>query len=139
MEYTGVMIHSLCWLSAGALAFVVVQAPACAPARHDAGDSHAQHMRKVSASIRAVLAEPRSTDRVRVNAAGEIHVYVILTEFRPEHVVRLEALGMRVELTLPAFLLVQGWIPGGAIETVAALAFVREVKPPDYPIPRREN
>src|SRR5712691_5468125 len=44
--------------------------------------------------------EALSTGVARVNVAGEIHVYVILTEFRPEHVARLEAMGLRVEQTL---------------------------------------
>src|SRR5687768_1245433 len=33
-----------------------------------------------------------STKLVRVNDAGEIQVYVVLTEWRPEHVAELEAL-----------------------------------------------
>jgi Subtilase family/FG-GAP-like repeat len=74
-----------------------------------------------------------STDIVRVNPAGEIHVYVILTEFRPEHVAALAALGLGVELTLPDFQLVQGWLPAAALDAIAALDFVKEVRPPGYP------
>ena len=38
-----------------------------------------------------------STKLVRVNEAGEIHVYVVLTEWRPEHVAALEALGRALD------------------------------------------
>src|SRR6266704_757699 len=42
-----------------------------------------------------------STKQVRVNDAGEIQVYVILTEFNKANVATLEGLGLRVEVTLP--------------------------------------
>jgi subtilisin family serine protease len=73
-----------------------------------------------------------STKLVRVNDAGEIHVYVVLTEWRPEHVAELEALGLRVEATVPARRLIQGWVPSRALDDVAALDAVKEVKPPAY-------
>jgi subtilisin family serine protease len=75
-----------------------------------------------------------SNAAVRLDEAGAIHVYVILGEFRPEYVARLEALGLRVEITLPEFRLVQGWIPSTAVDAVAALDFVQQVKPPGYPM-----
>jgi hypothetical protein len=71
-----------------------------------------------------------STPLVRVNQAGEIQVYVILAEFRPEFVRQLEALGLRVELTHEQT--VQGWVPADAIESIAALDFVRQIRPPGY-------
>ena len=73
-----------------------------------------------------------STKLVRVNEAGEIHVYVVLTEWRPEHVAELEALGLRVEAMVPARRLIQGWVPSQALDDVAALDAVREVKRPAY-------
>jgi hypothetical protein len=103
---------------------------------------------KVSAPIRSVLASMQqqalgadgerfvarySTDLVRVNPAGEIQVYVELVEFRPEHVARLAAQGLRVQVTLPQFRLLQGWLPASAVDAVAALDFVKEVRAPDYP------
>ena len=77
-----------------------------------------------------------STDQVRVNDAGEVQVYVILRQFRPDLVAALEATGLRVELTLPQFQLVQGWVAADAVNAVAGLDFVREVKPPGYSVPR---
>ncbi len=88
--------------------------------------------RKVSSAIRAVPSQTRSTQSVRVNRAGEIQVYVELKEFRPEHLAQLETLGLRVEGSLPEFRLVQGWIAGGAVEIVAGLDFVKQVRPPAY-------
>lgn len=103
---------------------------------------------KVSAPIRAVVrsleraalgleATPGSPDApatpgVRVNANGEIHVYVLLTDFRAEYVARLEALGLRVEIALPEHRLVQGWVAAPAVGAVAAEPFVKQVRPPDY-------
>ena len=73
-----------------------------------------------------------STKLVRVNDAGEIQVYVVLTEWRPEHVAELEALGLRVEATVPTRRLIQGWVPSHAVDDIAALDAVKEVKPPAY-------
>ena len=69
---------------------------------------------------------------MRVNDAGEIQVYVVLTEWRPEHVAELEALGLRVEATVPTRRLIQGWVPSHAVDDIAALDAVKEVKPPAY-------
>jgi len=75
-----------------------------------------------------------STWQVRVNEAGEIQVYVILTEFSNANVATLEGLGLRVEVTLPNRRLVQGWVPGDVVDAIAALDFVQSVKPPSYPL-----
>ena len=84
------------------------------------------------ADLRAV-----STELVHVNDAGEIQVYVILIEFRPEYVAQLVTTGLRVELTLPDYRLVQGWIPANLVDRISGFDFVAEVKPPGYPVPRR--
>jgi hypothetical protein len=73
-----------------------------------------------------------STTLLRVNEVGEIQVYVVLTEWSPEHVAALEALGLRVEATVPTRRLIQGWVASHALEDVAALDAVKEVKPPAY-------
>ncbi len=75
-----------------------------------------------------------STRAARADARGTIQVYVILTAFRPEYVAQLEALGLSVEITLPGFRLVQGWLPAGSVDAVAALDFVLQIKPPGYPV-----
>ena len=91
----------------------------------------AVEMRRATESTPAGL-KKLSTKLVRVNDAGEIHVYVVLTEWRPEHVAELEALGLRVEATVPTRRLIQGWVPSHALDDVAALDAVKEVKPPAY-------
>jgi subtilisin family serine protease len=111
------------------------------------GRSKASRSRKVHSAISAVASavETRrsaestpaglkklSTKLVRVNDAGEIHVYVVLTEWSPAHVAELEALGLRVEATVPTRRLIQGWISSHALDDVAALDAVKEVKPPAY-------
>ncbi len=71
-----------------------------------------------------------STPLIQVSRTGEIQVYVTLAEPRPEFVSQLEALGLRVELTNGP--VVQGWAPADAIEFLAALDFVRLIRPPGY-------
>ncbi|HMH49972.1 MAG TPA: FG-GAP-like repeat-containing protein [Candidatus Acidoferrum sp.] len=98
----------------------------------DAVDAIGAHV--ADAGTRSLTA--LSTGAVRVNAAAEIQVYVILAAFDPGHVAQLASLGLRVELTLPGFRLVQGWLPSNLVDAVAALPFVVEVKPPGYPAPK---
>ena len=91
------------------------------------------------ASTAAVPSAPRdlralSTRLVHVSATGELQLYVILGDFQPAHVQHLEASGLRVELTLPAHRLVQGWLPANLVDVVAALPFVVEVRAPGYPV-----
>ncbi len=126
---------------------------ACAGTSHPPGTAAlgAPEEQKVARPIRdavaAVLARLRggaapadlraiSTELVHVNDAGEIQVYVILIEFRPEYVAQLVTTGLRVELTLPDYRLVQGWIPANLVDRVTGFDFVSEVKPPGYPVPR---
>jgi hypothetical protein len=100
---------------------------------------------KVSGPIRAVLSSIEqivgevpgslarySTDLVRINPADEIQIYIELVEYLPEHIVQLEALGVRVEVALPEFRLVQGWLPVRSVDVVAGLDFVKEVRQADY-------
>ncbi len=73
-----------------------------------------------------------SSKLVRVNDAGEIQVYVVLTEWSADYVAVLEARGLRVEHTVPNRRLIQGWVPSGVVDEIAALDAVKEVKPPSY-------
>jgi subtilisin family serine protease len=75
------------------------------------------------------------TGLVRINPAGEVQVYVDLVEFRSEYVAVLQSHGLRVEVVLPEFRLVQGWLPMSAVPTVAGFDFVRQVREPDYARP----
>ncbi len=73
-----------------------------------------------------------SDDLVRINDDGEVQVYVILKEFSPDSVTQLEGLGLRVELTLPMYRLIQGWVHYDSLEAIAADDNVQHIKPPDY-------
>jgi subtilisin family serine protease len=112
-------------------------------------DKQAGAAGKVSSPLRTRLAqqEPRAldagpspagiasaSDLVRVDPGGDIQVYVELVEFRPEHVAQLESHGLRTEVSLPQFRLVQGWLPASQIDAVAALPFVKEIRQPDYSV-----
>jgi hypothetical protein len=50
----------------------------------------------------------------------------------PDLVGQLEGHGLRVELIHER--VVQGWVPAGAIDAIAALDFVRQIRPPGYAI-----
>jgi hypothetical protein len=111
------------------------------PAPTAAHEKLASTLRETAASVRGWLAagvftnlEQLSTDLVHVNGAGEIQVYVIVTDVSAAHVAQLAALGLRVELILAEHGLIQGWVPADALDQIAALDFVREIRPPGYPI-----
>jgi hypothetical protein len=75
-----------------------------------------------------------STPVVRVRPSGATQIQVTLVEHRPEHVAQLQALGLQVEHVLAEHKLVQGWALPAVIEAIAALDFVKQVRPPDYPV-----
>jgi hypothetical protein len=77
-----------------------------------------------------------STDLVRIRNTGEVQVYVIVTDASPANVALLESLGLRVELILADHGLIQGWVAHDAIDRIAALDFVKEIRPPGYPVHR---
>lgn len=89
----------------------------------DQGITRADHLAPVAAS--------RSTPLVRANKAGEVQVYVETSSLEPAALVRLEAAGLRIELTNETYGLIQGWV---AIERLSALA--ERITPPSYATPR---
>ena len=77
-------------------------------------------------------ADTYTTPLVRVDAQGKIHA-VILVSAIDEHVLSL--LGehqVRTDIIHEKLLLVQAWIPFDRLEDVAALPFVRYIRPPSY-------
>ncbi len=117
-------------------------APADAIAAVPADAKVSARLRRVMTSVRARRAAGDATETlqdlgtrlVRVKPSGAIHVQVVLAAHRPEHVARLGALGLQVEHVLAEHELVQGWALPSAIEAIAALDFVKRVKPPGYPM-----
>jgi hypothetical protein len=83
-------------------------------------------------NVAAHHAHTYTTPLVRVDAQGNIHA-VLLVSVIDEHVLAL--LGeyrVRIDLIYEKLLLVQAWIPFDRLEDVAALPFVRYIRPPSY-------
>lgn len=106
---------------------------------------------KISPHLRAVLAEaktkgpvPRpltedeiralSSPLVKVNARGEVQVYVEVESITPALSDRLKQKGMAIEITNAELRLIQGWIPLHMLEDISLLPEVKRVRPPDYGI-----
>jgi subtilisin family serine protease len=92
-----------------------------------------QHPRSGIVADGGIASDPDAL--VRINETAEIQIYIELTEFRPEYVLELEKHGVRVEIVLPEFHIVQGWVPIGSLDGVRSLSFVSEVREPDYAHP----
>jgi cytochrome c peroxidase len=73
---------------------------------------------------------PDEEPRVLVNPAGELLVYVILSDWQPDRLARLAAAGLRVEVTDARRRVAQGWAPAAAIDALAGLPFVERVGAP---------
>jgi hypothetical protein len=83
-------------------------------------------------NVAAHNADTYTTPLVRVDAQGNIHA-VLLVRAIDEHVLAL--LGehrVRLDSMHEKLLLVQAWIPFDRLEDVAALPFVRYIRPPSY-------
>ena len=83
-------------------------------------------------NVTAHHADTYTTPLVRVDAQGNIHA-VLLVRVIDEHVLAL--LGehrVRLDSMHEKLLLVQAWIPFDRLEDVAALPFVRYIRPPSY-------
>jgi hypothetical protein len=77
-----------------------------------------------------------STPQVRVDTQGNIHA-VILVSTIDEHVLALlEAHRVRLDSVEAPRHLMQGWIPFDRLVDVAALSFVRYIRPPSYAVRR---
>jgi hypothetical protein len=72
---------------------------------------------------------------MRVNKNAEVQVYILVTEVTEQNLAELQNAGARIELQDKRQRIVQGRIPVTRLEEVAALAFVRFVRLPDYGIP----
>lgn len=76
------------------------------------------------------------TGLVRSNAAGNIQVYVHVTDTSSEHLAALGQQGLKNMLASPALGIVQGWVKPQNLAGLAALPFVTRITPPRYTIPR---
>ena len=80
--------------------------------------------------------EQFSTPQVRVDRQGLVHVYIYVHQLDDAAVKELQSAGVTVEITSPQHRIVQGWIPFDQVESLAALANVKRIRPPDYAVPR---
>ena len=72
---------------------------------------------------------------VRVDAMGRIHTVIRVTGVDPQVVSGLQAVQVEIDQTAGQDT-IQGWIPFDRVEQVAALSFVRDLRPPRYAIHR---
>lgn len=73
---------------------------------------------------------------VRIDASGRVQTDIIVTRVDDEVVTALRAAQVHVEQTNAKQQTIQGWIPVTRVEAVAALPFVRHIRPPSYAIRR---
>lgn len=76
------------------------------------------------------------TGQVRSDAAGNIQVYVHVTDTSDAHLDELGKHGLQNMLASPALRIVQGWVKPQELAELAALPFVTRITPPQYAIPR---
>ena len=76
-----------------------------------------------------------SNPLVRVDALGRIHTAIRVTQVDPQVVSGLQAAQVEIDQTAGQDT-IQGWIPFDRVEQVAALSFVRDLRPPRYAIHR---
>ena len=104
---------------------------------------------KIAPPIRAVMQSQRDTGEltgqsmaspthplVRIDASGRVQTDIIVTHVDDEIVSALRAAHVQVDKTSAKQQTIQGWIPVNHVNTVAALPFVRHIRPPSYAIRR---
>ena len=144
----------------GSLLAILLAVMACSPSSHEAQTSPAAEpvgryphpnvpANKIASSIRDVLqrlradgltmanaatrrAETYSTPLVRIDPAGRVHTTIIVTQLDAQVAAALTAQQVVIEHTDDTTQSLQTWIPFERVETVAALPFVRYLRPPRY-------
>jgi len=91
-----------------------------------------QHDGVTAANVTAHHTERYSTPLVHVDTEGRVHTAILLTAFDPQVEPVLTAQRVAIERVAVEMRLVQGWIPFDRLATVAALPFVRYLRPPSY-------
>jgi hypothetical protein len=85
-----------------------------------------------AANVTARQAERYSTPLVRVDAQGRVHTAILVTTFDAQVESALTTPQVSIEHVDAQARLVQAWIPFDRLATVAALPFVRYLRPPSY-------
>lgn len=85
-----------------------------------------------TANVTARQAERYSTPLVRVDAEGRVHTAILVTTFDAQVESVLTMHQVAIDRANAQARLVQAWIPFDRLATVAALPFVRHLRPPSY-------
>lgn len=85
-----------------------------------------------AATAAARQAETYSTPLVRIDPTGRVHTTIVVTQLDAQVTAALLAQQVVVEHTDDTTQSLQTWIPFERVETVAALPFVRYLRPPRY-------
>ena len=85
-----------------------------------------------AANVTTRHAERYSTPLVRVDAQGRVHTAILVTTFDAQGESVLITHQVSIEQADAQSRLVQAWIPFDRLATVAALPFVRYLRPPSY-------
>jgi len=85
-----------------------------------------------AANVTTRHAERYSTPLVRVDARGRVHTAILVTTFDAQVEAVLTTHQVSLEQADAQARLVQAWIPFDRLATVAALSFVRYLRPPSY-------
>jgi hypothetical protein len=73
---------------------------------------------------------------MRIDGAGRVQTDIIVTRVDDEVMSALRAAQVQVEQSNAKQQTIQGWIPVNRVEAVAALPFVRHIRPPSYAMRR---
>ena len=87
-----------------------------------------------TASLPTSVRDALTSRWLRMNAAGAVQVYVLVTAVTPAALQQLQAAGATIEIPDPAHARVQADVPAGRLEAVAALPFVTFVRLPSYAV-----
>ena len=85
-----------------------------------------------AANVATHHAETYSTPLVHVDTLGRVHTAILVTVFDTQVESALTTHQVIIERADAQMYIVQAWVPFDRLETVAALPFVRALRPPSY-------
>ncbi len=104
-------------------------------------DNVSSDLRHSQQAIASMLAENTATDlsqfssqAVRVNQNGDLHVYVHVDQVNESTVQSLQAAGLSVQNSNEGMGVVQGWVNYASLDTLAAMQGVSRISAPAYAI-----
>jgi hypothetical protein len=91
-----------------------------------------QHDGVTAVNVRTRQPETYSTPVVHVDAWGRLHTAILVTEVNAQAEAALTAHAVVIEHAVASLRLIQAWVPFDRLTTIAALPFVRALRPPSY-------